>query len=151
MKKVAIAIAFSLTLMVGCKKENRQVETDSVEASKDISVEENLQLTLDNGEKWIANQETQLGVEKMDVILKKFKSSATTNYQELGNELSEQTSYIIKNCTMKGEPHEQLHVVLVPMLDEISILKESNDEAASIASIGKLEALIRDYFKHFKV
>lgn len=151
MKRVAFAMVFSMTLIVGCKNENRQVENNSLELKKDISVEENLQLKLDNGEKWQANQDTQLGVEKMNSILKDFKSTGKTNYQELGSELSEQTSYIIKNCTMKGEPHEQLHVLLVPMLDEISTLKDTDDEATSIASIGKLEALIRDYFAYFKV
>ena len=51
---------------------------------------------------------------------------------------------------MKGEPHDQLHVVLVPMLDEISILKESKDIGEKNKAFQKLKLLIRSYFSHFK-
>ena len=64
-------------------------------------------------------------------IISNFKSNTTEDYFALGEALSEQTSTIIKKCSMKGEPHNQLHVVLVPMLDEISILKESKNKGAS--------------------
>ena len=42
----------------------------------------------------------------------------------LGEALSKETSYIIKSCDMKGEPHDQLHLVLVPILEEITDLKD---------------------------
>ena len=52
---------------------------------------------------------------------------------------------------MKGEPHDQLHVVLIPMLDEISILREETDEEKTIQALHNLELLVSTYFKFFKV
>ncbi|MEM5564519.1 hypothetical protein WNY78_05370 [Psychroserpens sp. AS72] len=116
-----------------------------------ISIMDTLSIKLNVDEKWIANLETEEGVLKMDSIISAFKSSNQTTYKTLGIKLSKQTSYIIKHCSMKGEPHDQLHVVLVPMLDEISILKEEEDEQKAKAALHNLEQLIDAYFKFFKI
>ena len=85
----------------------------------------------------------------MDSILRVFRSDSTKDYVALANALSQQTSVIIKKCSMTGEPHDQLHVVLVPMLDEISKLKESEPDALPEKALHQLEILIAAYFKHF--
>lgn len=87
----------------------------------------------------------------MDSIIKNFKSNSNKDYFALVEALSEQTSTIIKKCSMKGEPHNQLHVVLAPMLDEISALKESKNKVTSQKVLQQLEGLIADYFKHFTI
>ena len=143
MKYLAL-LAFVITI-TSCKYTSKEASSNTPE----ISVEETATLKLNNGEKWIANIETHDGVKNMDSILKVFKLGSVKDYAALGNDLSQQTSVIIKKCSMKGEPHDQLHVVLVPMLDEISIIKESESEALSEKALHKLEALITDYFKHF--
>ena len=74
----------------------------------------------------------------MDSIISVFKNDQNKNYQTLSKAFSEQTSYVIKNCSITGESHNQLHVVLVPMLDEISTLKESNNKATPTNSLIKL-------------
>ena len=51
---------------------------------------------------------------------------------------------------MTGEAHDQLHVILVPMLDEISILKESNKLEESNTALNELEDLIDTYYEYFK-
>ncbi|MFD2916202.1 hypothetical protein [Psychroserpens luteus] len=116
-----------------------------------ISIIDTLSIKLNVDKKWIANVETHEGVLKMDSIISAFKSGNQTTYKTLGNNLSKQTSYIIKHCSMKGEPHDQLHVVLVPMLDEISILKEEEDEQKTQAALHNLEQLVDAYFKFFKI
>ena len=52
---------------------------------------------------------------------------------------------------MKGDAHDQLHVVLVPMLDEISILKASENNKESEIALRKLQHFIDDYFAYFKL
>lgn len=138
-----MAITFS-----SCKNDKKP--TDIV-AAEHISIADTLQLTFDNGNKWLVNLETHEGVKNMDSILKQFKSENSKNYQELGNNLSKQTSYVIKNCTMTGEPHDQLHVVLVPMLDEISVLRESENPDLQQTAQANLNELIQAYFKHFNL
>ncbi|WOD45285.1 hypothetical protein [Hwangdonia lutea] len=142
MKTKALTIVLILITTISCKNETKTEAMSGVD---------NLELTLNNGEKWIANVETDKGVKSMDSIIAVFKKEKDKDYNTLGENLSKQTSYIIKNCTMEGESHDQLHVVLVPMLDEISALKESNNTANPEASLVNLEQLIDAYFSHFKL
>ncbi|TGV02342.1 hypothetical protein [Flavivirga rizhaonensis] len=122
-----------------CKNNNTETETD-------VNLDA---LILNQGKPWIVNNETHIGITKMDSLITKFAASKGQNYTLLGESLSKQTSYIIKNCSMKGTAHDQLHVVLVPMLDDISVMKEVNDIRAKKTALLKLQIYIEQYFKHF--
>lgn len=148
MKQKLFALLILTALFSSCKSENTKTISNSA-ASEEISLLDTLTLKLNGSEKWIANKETHIGVTKMDSIIKSFSAENNT-YESLGNALSKQTSNIIKKCNMKGEAHDQLHVVLVPMLDEISILKEKVRSNKSELAIETLEVLIKKYFNHFK-
>ena len=150
MKPKLLITLLLVILISSCKKDSQKSVSNSVE-TEDISLLDTLTLKLNNGEKWVANNETQIGIVKMDSIIQKFKNDETNNYLGLGNDLSKQTSFIIKSCNMKGESHDQLHVVLVPMLDKISTLKESDNIEECKSSLVELENLIESYFYHFKV
>lgn len=105
-------------------------------------------LTLNNNEKWIANEETHIGMQRMDSILKNnpFKDGKT-----LGEALSKETSYIIKSCDMEGEAHDQLHVVLVPILEEITEIKDIKSTSEVEKKVTTLQNLIQTYFNYFKI
>jgi len=143
-----IYVAFFAISLFSCKKETK----NNIESTPKIEevVDESGTLKLNKGEKWIANPETHIGVIKMDSILKVFKSETNKEYITLGESLSKQTSFIISKCNMKGEPHEQLHLVLVPMLDEINIIKESQSQDDKNKALSNLKNLISSYFMHFK-
>jgi hypothetical protein len=130
-------------MLFNCKDDKNTSESQSVIILDD--------LVLNDGGKWIVNKETHEGVKQMDAIISAFSSDSNTDYKKLGEDLSKQTSSIIKNCNMKGEPHDQLHVVLVPMLDEISILKEQSNPTKSKIALDRLEHLITAYFQHFQL
>lgn len=148
--KTKLLTIFVLTLsLMSCKNETQKNNPNTTE-TEEVTVDESLQLRLDNGEKWVANKETHIGIKNMDSLIKAFNTDDTKNYFDLGEALSKQTSYVIKNCSMKGEPHDQLHIVLVPMLDEISVLKEATDNEERKTTIKNLQKLIDLYFQHFK-
>ena len=140
-----------LVFIMGCKPETKEVNVIKDSETEKISIIDTLSLKLNANQKWIANAETHEGVLKMDSIMSAFKTNKSTDYKTLGNSLSKQTSYIIKHCSMKGEPHDQLHVVLIPMLDEVSVLREETDEQKTTFAFHNLEQLISAYFKFFKV
>ncbi|WP_034042789.1 hypothetical protein [Wocania ichthyoenteri] len=140
MKIKTLSLILILIVTLSCKNATK---------AEEISVADNLELNLNNGEKWIANLETHKGIKIMDSIISDFKKREQKDYTNLGEILSEQTSYIIKNCSMKGEPHNQLHVVLIPMLDKISTIKESNNNTKSSKTLIELETLIKTYFNYF--
>jgi len=146
--KYVIIILF-LVVVFSCKNESKKENDERIEI-QEMSLIENEQLKLNNGEKWIANNETHEGVKNMDSIIKAFKTAKIRDYGLLGGTLSLQTSYIIEQCDMKGEPHDQLHVVLVPMLDDIAVLKDADINKSKLA-LENLEGLIKIYFNHFKL
>lgn len=150
MKKAVIIIITILIVTFSCK-ENPQTEKTTPEEVGGFSMVDNLPLKLNDGTKWMANLETQRGVDRMDSIITVFNASRNKDYESLGKSLSQQTAYIIKNCTMEGESHDQLHIVLVPMLDVISILKESSEPDTSRQALNQLEGLISGYFNHFRI
>ncbi|MDX1774609.1 hypothetical protein [Oceanihabitans sediminis] len=139
-----LAVAFS------CKNETKH-KNQQISQTNEITVSDSLQLMLNKGKKWRVNPETQGGVEKMQSIITAFKKEPSKNYIALGKKLSRQTSYIIQNCNMVGPSHDQLHVVLVPMLDAIGNLKEAENSAKGAKALLKLEGLIQDYFNHFEL
>ena len=145
--KILIAIILVVSIS-SCKKNTRKITT-SIAETEEISLLDTLTLKLDNGKKWIVNIETQIGINKMDSIIMAFNKGDEKDYSYLGKDLSIHTSHIIRSCNMKGEAHDQLHVVLVPMINEISVLKEYNNKQECRRALRNLEELIDDYFKHF--
>ena len=139
MNKIVINFIFiaMILLSYSCKD-------NTIESSTAIQLEG---LTLNNNEKWIANEETHIGMKRIDSIL---KNNTSTNAKILGETLSKETSYVIKNCDMKGDAHDQLHVVLVPILEEITDLKDVTDSGGFKNKVSYLKGLINTYFKYFK-
>ena len=79
-----IALLFILALF-GCK--NKKTESTIVLEG----------LALNNGKQWVANQETHIGMKRIDSIL---KTETSIDTKTLGNILSKETSYIIKSCNI---------------------------------------------------
>ena len=132
--KLTITILI-LAFTFSCKTENKKAETKS-----NIALEG---LTLNNNQKWIANKETHIGMKNIDSILNNNPSSSAKILVEA---LSKQTSYIIESCDMKGEAHDKLHVVLVPILEEITYLKDVEDAAQFEKTVTTLQRLTATYF-----
>lgn len=134
---------------MNCKNDVATTVASTKEPASSLNVHDDTpELMLNNGQKWNANLETHVGVQKMDSIIKAFRIEKSENYGLLAENLSVQTNYIIKNCTMKGESHDQLHHVLLPMLDQITALTEAVNKENYLDA---LEASIKTYFEFFKV
>ena len=151
MNKLRILITIILVVSFSSCKKDSETNSEIKAETKELSLLDTLTLKLDNGKKWVVNNETQIGITKMDSIISAFKNEENKDYSNLGKDLSVQTGYIIRSCNMTGEAHDQLHVVLVPMLDEISTLKESENKEESKLALAELETLIVAYFNHFKI
>jgi len=120
-----------------------QDEEHSVEAVKGLE--------LNNGEKWEANAETHEGMGKIKTIIETSKPSTVAEFVAMGNDCDGQTSYIINNCSMTGESHNQLHFVLHPILDDIDGLLKAETVEEGTKAYESLTKNIADYFKFFKV
>jgi hypothetical protein len=133
MNKIAIVLITASLFFTGCKdqpKENTKVESNEVEHSEH-QTESNLvsndwiqNIQLDNGAKWEANPETNQGVAKMKSALAQSNPKELKAYHELADVLNNDKNFVIKECTMKGTSHDNLHVWLLPLIDKIDALKE---------------------------
>jgi hypothetical protein len=73
-------------------------------------------VSLNNGEKWSANPETTTGINKMSALLEELPAQPNADeYHGLKGKMDAEFNLILKNCTMKGEAHNQLHNYLLSL------------------------------------
>jgi len=150
MKRKELLYCLFCTLFFSCGNDNTK-NIDRSNLKEQITVLGTVSLKLNKGQKWLVNLETDEGIHNMDSIIRHFNLQEEKDYVALGEKLSKQTSYVIKNCNMTGQGHDQLHVVLVPMLDQIYELRESNNVSKSERILYHLEGLLLKYFEYFKL
>ncbi len=137
-KSIYILLFLLSVTVFGCKN-------DKISTPESIIIPEGLELN--KGKKWIANVETHIGMKRIDSIL---KQNTSLDGKALGEALSKETSYIIKSCNMKGEAHDQLHIVLVPILEEITEIKDVTEVDKLKDKSAYIKGLVNTYFKYFK-
>ncbi|HLV70269.1 MAG TPA: hypothetical protein VKY34_06140 [Xanthomarina sp.] len=164
MKKSFLSIAILALLFTSCnnsKKETQNTEQNNTEEIETVSHDNHEshsaisnnwmeEIQLDNGNKWVANEETNIGVEKMKDILKTQQTTSLEGYHQLAKELTDAKNYVIKECTMKGSSHDNLHVWLLPLMEKIDALSEVNniEEASKIKS--SITENVEAYNRYFK-
>lgn len=150
MKQLIFAIG--LLAFVSCKDskttENNMKQT--VDATDDHDHDHDMsdvyanawthEIKLDNGRKWEANVESNDGVAKMQSIIETTETNTLEDYYKLTEELNIAKNFVIKNCTMKGESHDNLHVWLLPLIDKLNALSD----AKTLEEAAKLKQSIKD-------
>ena len=122
--------------------------SDSKEKSQPIVVEVNVELN--NGERWVANPETTEGIKNMIDHMAAFSSSQKTDsFKTLSDSLNAEFMTIFSKCTMKGEAHEQLHNYLFPMRAKFKALA-SDDLDICRSQFDELELYLATYDDYFE-
>jgi uncharacterized protein YlzI (FlbEa/FlbD family) len=146
----AVAVGF---LFVSCgntsnEKSNEQTETATHEEHQHENETQTIQLN--NGEKWIVNEEMKPFVLEAENILSEYLKSNSSDYKTLAEHLKEKNSGLIKSCTMKGKSHNELHKWLLPHIELIEKLEKcaNNDEANIV--VAQLNASFKNYNQYFQ-
>ena len=169
MKKALLTIAMMAFIFTGCnnnKKAENAIDHSSEQEVKAVSHDDHdddhhlsddglnnnwtKEIQMDNGAKWVANKETNEGVQKMQNILKTQSTNTLEDYYKLADQLNSDKNYLVQNCTMKGDSHDNLHVWLLPLMAKIDALSETKslDDASKIKhSIEENLNAYSDYFK----
>ncbi len=110
---------------------------------------EAVEVQLDNGKKWAANPETTQGIANMVAQVNVFQGTDEAGYDQLAGQLDNEFQLIFKNCTMKGEGHEQLHNYLLPMKAILEDLEEGPvaERQKSLEALGQHLATYSNYFE----
>ncbi|WP_299054304.1 hypothetical protein [uncultured Polaribacter sp.] len=138
-------IIFTLILfaLVSCKESKKQENIDTENLYANTWVKE---IKLDTDAKWQANSETNEGVQKMKNSIKEQKTNTLSEYHQLAQKLNNDKNYVIKNCTMKGDSHDNLHIWLLPLLAKINILSE----VKTIKEALKIKESIKDHINKYE-
>lgn len=167
MKRTLLVIAMSTFIFTGCNsdKKSQNSEPMSHEDIETISKEDHdaheliedgltnnwtSEIKKNDSSKWEANPETNEGVLKMQILLKTENTTTLEDYHNLAEKLNTEKNYVVKNCTMKGASHDNLHVWLLPLMSKIEKLSESQnlDEAHKLKqSISENVDAYEDYFE----
>lgn len=156
MKHVILAI--SLIALVSCKESKNiekaintnTVETTAEEASNLYANSWIKDIETNNGGKWEANAETNEGVQKMQNSIATQNTNTLDAYHKLAEQLNDDKNFVIKNCTMKGAPHDNLHVWLLPLMEKIEALSEAKTiEEASNLKLSIVEN-VNSYYNYFE-
>lgn len=135
------AVLSFIIFLSSCDNQNPEKEAEEITASS---------VALNNGTKWKANPETTAGINNMIKILSDFQESENAaDYQALQKNLNQEFNLILKNCTMEGEAHEQLHNYLMPLKELIGKLSSSDtgEVTTTIADIDDHLQLYGEFFE----
>lgn len=162
MKKTILTVAILSALLVSCNetkhKDGEALET--TEAGHEHHGEDMLshatdnswvkEIKLDSGKKWDSNLETTDGVEKMIVLVKSSESKTVEGYHTLAKELNEVKNYVVKECTMEGASHDNLHVFLHPLIEKIDALGKVSTEDAGAKIKESIQENLNGYYNYFQ-
>lgn len=159
---------FALLISAGCKNPKAEetmvtyqndMETMDEHAMEHSEIMENLSAVLSNswtneietdtGAKWEANAETTEGVENMLTLINETETNTLEAYHTLGSKLNDEKNYIIKECTMEGPSHDNLHVFLHPLIDKVDALQKTKSIPEAEKIVDSMEVNLQKYYDYF--
>lgn len=107
-------------------------------------------LELNDGEKWIVNDEMKPFVAKQQELLNSYSQNNQTDYKELASQLQEQNQQLIQSCTMTGKSHDELHKWLHPHMALLVHLDASESKADADKLVSEINDSFETYHQHFQ-
>ena len=107
-------------------------------------------LMLNHGARWVANPETTAGISSMQqAIQDSTQAESPAGCAQLAARLTASFDGIIRQCTMTGEAHEQLHHYILPLKRDIATLStaEGTDCAEQVVKMATYLSTYADYFE----
>tara|TARA_R110002049_G_scaffold188124_5_gene356409 strand:+ start:5567 stop:5899 length:333 start_codon:yes stop_codon:yes gene_type:complete len=108
------------------------------------------EIQLNNGTKWEANIETTEGVEQMQELLKSHTTTSIEDYHQLASTLNDVKNKVVKECTMKGASHDNLHIWLYPLIEKVTELSETNNIEEASKTKQSIAENVDAYYKYFQ-
>ncbi|MCD6543333.1 MAG: hypothetical protein J7K34_02380 [Flavobacteriaceae bacterium] len=146
-----IFVLFAISLFISCGNQKEEKDEHS-KSEKEVEHQhkKNNSLILNHGELWMANIETTQGIDNMIALIGSFSNKESVEaYTKLKTSLDKEFGTILKECTMKGESHDQLHNFLIPMQELFEGLA-SSDLKTCKDSYDTLKNHLKEYQKYFK-
>lgn len=162
MKKIIITTAILSAILIGCNENKVKTSSDAPAQSEVVHTNETAhhdspldnswtkEIELDNGKKWEANKETNIGVEKMLNIIKERDPRTLNEYHEMASQLNDQKNFVVKECTMTGPSHDNLHIFLHPLIEKIDALGKVENVEEGSEIVESVKENLEAYFNYFQ-
>lgn len=152
-KQIIISITAISLFLFSCgnmadEKSNEQTETAIHEEHQHD--EESEAIELNNGEKWKvdANMITHIRNMENDVI--SFNKADQKDYKSLAEKLQSNIDLLTSDCTMKGKAHDELHKWLLPYIDLVNELSETEDQAEAAKQFENIQTSFTTFNQYFQ-
>lgn len=144
--KQFISILFiSLLTFSGCESSTNNTEIASKKENTHHHSEEDIQLN--NGEKWLVEPSMLLIIRKMEKEVNQFDQQS---FSQLGKQLTIDIEELTSNCTMTGQAHDELHKWLLPYIDMVDHLVQTNDQKEAKAVYQQIKQSFHTFNQYFK-
>ena len=109
--------------------------------------QEQIEIALNNGEKWEVNQEMSPNILAGENILNNYTGD---DYKSLADQLKTQNKKLINSCTMDGKSHDELHKWLHPHMQLIESLGDADNISGANTLISQLKESYKTYHTYFQ-
>ncbi|ADV51190.1 hypothetical protein Celal_3946 [Cellulophaga algicola DSM 14237] len=156
MKKIIGLLFVITTLTASCKNTNKKTATDTSTDSTTSQTDALFEtawmndLSLNNGRKWEANKETTEGVLKMQTLLQSETTHTIEEYVHLAGKLNVVKNEVVKECTMEGASHDNLHLWLYPLIKKIKAFSEVKSLEEALKLKQSIEEHLKVYATYFQ-
>ena len=108
-------------------------------------------LSLDDGKKWRVDDSTRESAARLTELVGAAPTIASVaDARALGQALDDELDTLVKNCTMTGPAHDQLHVFLVAFFPRVTELKEETETSELQHARDQVASLLEAYDSHFE-
>ncbi len=107
-------------------------------------------IELNNGEKWLVNEEMKPFINAEIYLLEEHLNMNAGDHLALAAALKEQNEGLINSCTMEGKSHDELHKWLHPHMQLIDRLSKAELKEESEHIIEEIQASFETYHNYFQ-
>ena len=137
--KYTLMLATALTFMFGsCTNENN--------ASSTPSIYDEIELELNDGEKWEISSSMKSHIESS----RKAIEHGDFKHEQLAEELIQSKDNFISGCDMTGHGHDVLHEWLIPYIGLLDDYKEANNEKDQEEALNQIKMALKVFDEYFK-
>ena len=143
MKKssIFISISFLAVVLFSCGKSNEKTHEPSHDSAT---------IELNEGEKWSLPDTMRHYLRAMEADIVNFDASDSAAFDKLASSLDANLDGLTSNCTMKGKGHDELHKWLVPYMNLVEKMTESDNEADSKSIFTEMESSFKTFNTYFE-
>lgn len=139
-------LIITLVAVIGCTSQEK-TEQESREETKE-HVHSEMQLNLNNGLKWKADEPTKTNVAALLKVVNDGSIKTGSDRVQLFTSLQEKVDTLVRQCRMQGREHDALHVWLERVLNDMKELKEEQEDHPELFAVLKKD--IESFYTYFE-